>query len=341
MYSPVILFTHEASTNSGPRCRGYAPAVPSREVHVINNLGMDLNDRIVDLPGMRLTTIGPEDEVPADLRADAIYTHVWGSPNLPALLRTGARWVQVMGVGIERFPLDELGADQVLACARGATGIPIGEFAVAAMLSQAKAMPQVWIDDVPENGWFSDQRISGLYGKTVVIVGVGGIGTHVARLALAFGMRVIGVRRRNLPSPVEDMEISTDLRAVVGDADHLVLAAPATAETNQLIDADLLAGVKAGIHIINVARGSLIDPDALRDALDDGRIACASLDTVDPEPLPSGHWMFTHPGVRLSPHVSWAGPGSRTAMVDAFVDNYHRFRAGEPLEGVVDRVLGY
>lgn len=311
------------------------------ETHVINNLGMDLAERITGLPGLRLTTIGPDDEVPAELRADVVYTHVWGSPNLPALLATGARWVQVMGVGIERFPLDELGSDQVLACARGATGIPIGEFAIAAMLSWAKGMPDVWIDDVPENGWFSDQRISGLHGKTVVIVGVGGIGTHVANLALAFGMRVIGVRRRDLPPPVDGMEISTDLTAAVGEADHLVLAAPATRDTAHLIDASVLAAAKRGLHLVNVARGSLVDQDALHDALDGGQVACASLDTVTPEPLPAGHWMFDHPQVRLSPHVSWAGPGSRTAMVDAFVDNYHRFRAGEPLDGVVDIELGY
>ncbi len=312
-----------------------------QETRVINNLGMDLPETITDLPGIRITTIGPQDEVPANLNADVVYSHVWGSPNLPQLLTRGVRWVQVMGVGVDRFPLDILGEDQILACARGATAIPIGEFAVAAMMSHAKAMPQVWIDDIPEGGWFSDQRISGLFGKTVVIVGVGGIGSHVASLCLAFGMRVIGVRRRDLPSPINGMEIATDLAAVIGDADHLVLAAPATADSEHLVDAAALGAATPGLHIVNVARGSLIDQDALRAALDDDTVACASLDTVTPEPLPEGHWMFEHPSVRLSPHVSWAGPGSRTSMIDAFIDNYHRFRAGDALEGVVDLTLGY
>ncbi|MDG2028128.1 MAG: NAD(P)-dependent oxidoreductase [Acidimicrobiales bacterium] len=312
-----------------------------QETRVINNLGMDLPETITDLPGIRITTIGPQDEVPANLTADVVYSHVWGSPNLPQLLTRGVRWVQVMGVGVDRFPLDILGEDQILACARGATAIPIGEFAVAAMMSHAKAMPQVWIDDIPEGGWFSDQRISGLFGKTVVIVGVGGIGSHVASLCLAFGMRVIGVRRRDLPSPINGMEIATDLAAVIGDADHLVLAAPATADSEHLVDAAALGAATPGLHIVNVARGSLIDQDALRAALDDDTVACASLDTVTPEPLPEGHWMFEHPSVRLSPHVSWAGPGSRTSMIDAFIDNYHRFRAGDALEGVVDLTLGY
>jgi phosphoglycerate dehydrogenase-like enzyme len=154
-------------------------------------------------------------------------------------------------------------------------------------------------------------------------------------------MRVIGVRRRDKPSPVDGMETTTDLAEVIGEADHLVIAAPATDDTTRLLDAEMLDRVTPGLHVVNIARGSLIDQDALRVALDDGRVACASLDTVSPEPLPEGHWLFDHPSVRLTPHVSWAGPGSTTSMADAFISNYHRFRAGEPLEGVVDRVLGY
>ncbi|MFT5200842.1 MAG: phosphoglycerate dehydrogenase-like enzyme [Candidatus Aldehydirespiratoraceae bacterium] len=239
------------------------------------------------------------------------------------------------------YPLDALADDQVLTCARGATAVPVGEFALASMMSFAKAMPEVWLDGPPEHGWYTGPRLSGLYGKTLVIVGVGGIGSNVASIALAFGMRVIGVRRRPLPSPIEGMEITTDLRAAVAEADHLVLAAPATDDTAHLIDADVLAAAKPGLHFVNVARGSLVDQDALRRALDRGQVARASLDTVTPEPLPDDSWMYSHPGVRISPHVSWAGPGSRGAMADAFITNYHRFRAGETLEGVVDQTLGY
>jgi phosphoglycerate dehydrogenase-like enzyme len=311
------------------------------ETHVINTLGMELPGDITSLPGVRITDLSADAAVPADLRADVVFSHTWGAPNLPELLTRGVRWVQVMGVGVDKFPLDALRDDQTLACARGATAIPIAEFSMASMMSFAKSMPEVWIDEPPELGWFSGSRVSGLHGKTVVVVGVGGIGARVAQLSLAFGMRVIGVRRKDLPSPVDGMEIATDLKTVIGEADHLVLAAPATADTSHLIDAGVLAAAKSGLHIVNVARGALIDQDALRVALGNGQVARASLDTVDPEPLPEGHWLFTHPGVKLSPHVSWAGPGSRTAMTDAFIVNYHRFRSGEPLEGVVDRTLGY
>ena len=101
------------------------------------------------------------------------------------------------------------------------------------------------------------------------------------------------------------------------------------------------AAVKPGVHLVNIARGSLVDQDALRDALDAGRVAMASLDAVDPEPLPAGHWMYEHPKVRLSPHISWSMPGASDILVRTFVENVRRYQAGQPLEGVVDVDAGY
>src|SRR4030095_7736526 len=95
--------------------------------------------------------------------------------------------------------------------------------------------------------------------------------------------------------------------------------------------------IKPGIHFINVARGALVDHDALRAALDIGRVAMASLDAVEPEPVPEGHWLYSPPRVRLSPHVSWSMPGAAERLVETFIDNVRRYRAGEPLLGVVDR----
>ena len=95
------------------------------------------------------------------------------------------------------------------------------------------------------------------------------------------------------------------------------------------------AKAKSGLHLVNVARGSLVDQDALRTALDDGRVACASLDTVDPEPLPAGHWLFTHPKVRLSAHISWSGPGALEGLLDPFIENLHRYLDGRELRNEV------
>jgi len=95
------------------------------------------------------------------------------------------------------------------------------------------------------------------------------------------------------------------------------------------------------VHLVNIARGALVDQDALRDALDDGRVAMATLDTVDPEPLPAGHWMYEHPKVRVSAHVSWYTPDLLRVALEQFVDNVDRYVAGEPLHDVVDPEEGY
>ena len=99
--------------------------------------------------------------------------------------------------------------------------------------------------------------------------------------------------------------------------------------------------MKPGAHLVNVARGSLVDQDALRVALDGGQLALASLDTVEPEPLPEGHWLYSHPRVRLSPHISWSSPATMSATVSVFAENLARFRAGNELSRLVDPKAQY
>jgi len=124
-------------------------------------------------------------------------------------------------------------------------------------------------------------------------------------------------------------------------ADHVVLAAPATARTRHLLDAAAFAQMKPGAHLVNIARGSLVDQDALRAALDDGTVARATLDTVDPEPLPAGHWLYAHPQVRMTAHVSWYTPQLQAAAVDILIENIGRYLRAEPLLHVVDPAEGY
>jgi phosphoglycerate dehydrogenase-like enzyme len=154
-------------------------------------------------------------------------------------------------------------------------------------------------------------------------------------------MRVRALRRRPEPSPVEGVEVVGSLDELLAEADHLVLAAPATHRTRQLVNADTLQLVKPGLHLVNIARGALVDQNALRDALDDGRVAMATLDTVEPEPLPDGHWLYSHPKVRLSAHVSWASPAGMARTLEIFLDNLRRYADGEPLQHLVDPEEGY
>jgi phosphoglycerate dehydrogenase-like enzyme len=137
------------------------------------------------------------------------------------------------------------------------------------------------------------------------------------------------------------VELVESIGHLLREADHIVIAAPATQATYHLLDDEAFQAAKPGAHLINVARGSLVDHDALLRALDDGRIARASLDVVDPEPLPTGHRLYRHPRVRLSPHVAWSSPSTTAFAVNMFVSELRRWRAGEPLQLTVDVDAGY
>jgi len=290
------------------------------------------------LPEVELVWIPMQGELPADAHGEVLLTHAKGSPNLAHAVERGVRWVHAYGTGVNEFPFEALG-DRPLTCSRGASAIPIAEWVLAVMLAAEKRLPETWIQEPPAH--WSIASLGGLHGRTLGLVGIGGIGTAVATRALAFGMRVRALRRSDAPSPVAGVERVRDLAALLEDADHLVLAASATRETRRLIGAAALARAKPGVHLVNVARGALVDHDALRAALDDGRVGLASLDCVEPEPVPAGHWLYAHPRVRLSPHVSWSMPGAFDLLIEPFVENLRRDLAGEPLVYRVDRELGY
>jgi phosphoglycerate dehydrogenase-like enzyme len=251
----------------------------------------------------------------------------------------GIRWVHVLGAGVDGFPMDVVG-DRVLTCSRGASAPAIAEFVLAAMLAFEKQVPEVWIREPPAR--WNVAALGGLRGRTTGIVGLGAIGTEVARRALAFDMRVLGLRRRpDAGSPIDGVEIVPSLHDLLARSHHVVVAAAATEATRHLLDREAFASMTPGVHLVNVARGSLVDQDALLRALDDGRVARASLDVVEPEPLPAGHPLYRHPNVRLTPHVSWSSPGTTRRTVELFADNLRRWRVGEPLHGLVDVGAGY
>lgn len=291
------------------------------------------------LPDLEVIAVPLEGEPPAAVAGDVLLTLPWGSPNLAAVLGRGVRWVHVIGTGIDAFPMHLL-AGRTLTCSRGASAVPIAEWVLAVMLAFEKRLPEAWITRPPERPW-GRASLGLLERRTLGLVGLGGIAIAVARRALAFGMRVRACRRTNAPAPLAGVEVLTSLAELAAAADHLVIAAPSTAATRHLIGRDVLAAVKPGLHLVNVARGALVDQEALRGALDDGRVAMASLDAVDPEPLPEGHWLYAHPRVRLSPHVSWSAPAAIEDLIGPFLANLRRYRAGEPLAGVVDREAGY
>jgi phosphoglycerate dehydrogenase-like enzyme len=253
------------------------------------------------------------------------------SPNSVAAVASGVRWVQLMGTGIDRVP-PEVRAVPLLTTARGASAVAISEYVIAAMGACARNFPENWLRESPEHWNVQPARL--LAGDTVALFGFGGIAQRVARIALALEMSVVALRRTERPA-IDGVTLVHSIQDLVSVADHLVLAAPATDVTRYVINAETLALMKPGAHLVNIARGALVDQEALRPALDGGTIGRASLDVTEPEPLPPGHWMYDHPKVFLTPHSSWVGPPPFAASTELFCDNLQRFLAGEPLEGVV------
>jgi phosphoglycerate dehydrogenase-like enzyme len=283
---------------------------------------------------------GPLTELPAG--TDVLFA--LPAPKGQTLLHTPApkgwdrvRWVQLASVGIDYYP-DWLFDGPVVTSARGTASDAIAEYVLAAVFSAAKQIPAIWLQQASD--W---RRLSlGLVqGSTLGLYGFGSIGRALAQRALALGIKVIALRRSDAPFEVEGVERVASLEQLLARSDHLVLAAPSTAATRQAINRATLAHARPGLHLINIARGNLIDHQALLDALDEGRVALATLDVTDPEPLPAGHAFYGHPRVRLSPHISPSTDQIVPALIDKFVLNLDRFRSGEPLTDVVDTARGY
>lgn len=245
------------------------------------------------------------------------------------------KWVHLRSTGIDRYP-SWIYEVPLVTVTRGGYAIPIAEYVLAAMLGFAKRMPQIWVH---ERSQWRGHALDGLNGKTLGIVGYGEIGKAIAARALAFGMSVQGTRRGGGGSDRPDVAI-LPLEQVLAEADHLVICTPLTANTRGMIDGAALARMKRGAHIVNIARGAVIDTEALRVALD-GWLGGASLDVSDPEPPPDGHWLYTHDKVRLSPHISGGSSATERHVSDYFLANLDRFTRGETLLGVVDRQSGY
>ena len=218
----------------------------------------------------------------------------------------------------------------------------LAESALAAMLSHAKRLPER--RDLQQQRAWRELHCRDLRDATLVILGTGHIGNATARLADAFRMRVIGVRRteRGPALPHYDVVMSQrHLHLAFAKADYVLIACPLTAETEGLIDAAALTAIKPGAYLLNVSRGKVVREDALLHALASGRLSGAYLDAHAQEPLPMEHQLWDAPGVTIIPHDSHSSPFIGDNIVDLFSDNLRRYIAGEPLHNLIDRQRGY
>ena len=308
---------------------------------VLYNFGQRVLPALAErFPEVEFVEIPGEGELPEGLTGEVLVTSTLGSDNLAEILERGVQWLHVMGTGVDRFPLGLLG-DQTMTCSRGASAVPIAEWALAHILTFEKNLPEVWLDQKPEQ-WFIPADSAGtLVGQRLAMVGLGAIATETARRALAFGMEVVALRRTGKASALPEIAVADSLGELLGEADHILLACALTDETRELAGREFFELCRPGAHLLNVARGELVDETALREALDSGQLAMASLDTASGEPLPEQHWLYDHPRVRLTPHISWSEPDAFERITQDFVDNLGLWLAGEPLVGVVDVAAGY
>ncbi|MDI4234026.1 NAD(P)-dependent oxidoreductase [Bradyrhizobium sp. Arg237L] len=247
------------------------------------------------------------------------------------------RWIQTASTGVDFFPAWLLDGP-VVTVGRGISADPIAEYVLAAILGFEKRIHDV---RARSRGDWKLTSLGSLDGKTVGIAGFGAIGRAVAERARPFGVAVKVLRRTPWQYTLPGVQPVDTIETLIELSDHLVIALPATAKTTHLINAEVLARARKSLHLINVARGRIIDQHELLRALDAGKLAGATLDVTDPEPPPDGDPIYTHPKIVLTPHVSWTGGEDIKRLADKTLVNLDAYAHGAPLADVFDRELEY
>jgi phosphoglycerate dehydrogenase-like enzyme len=256
-------------------------------------------------------------------------------------------WVQIFSAGAERcVGVGGIADGSIMLTNMQKMSSPtIGEHAVAMMLSLTRGLVQ-HAQRMGDGEWDRSLRsrigMIALEGKTVLVAGLGGIGTAAAKRAEALGMRVIATRNSSREGPdfVDYVGLAGELLVLAAEADVVINALPLTAETEHTFDAAFFDAVKPGVFFINVGRGRTVVTDELVAALRDGRVAGAGLDVTDPEPLPPGHPLWQMQNVVITPHISSYG-NDRERQYAIARENIRRFISGDALLNVVDPERGY
>ncbi len=348
-----------AGPGSGP---GGAPtAIALSPILSARYRASDLEQIRSAAPGARIVTLSREGLTDEPVEDVEVLLRGWlSSDAFDRLLVHAPRlnWVHSASAGVERA-LTPTARQRglVITNARGVFSRPIAEYVLMMILAVSRRLPGL-LELQRERTWQPLEGVE-LRDVTVGIVGLGSIGRAVGALATAFGCRVVAVRRRSEAGveagagPADDEarpygEVMLarvggpeTLPELLGESDFVVLAAPLTLETEDMIDAAALATMKPTAWLINIARGRLVDERALLDALRDGRIGGAVLDTFREEPLQPSSPFYDLPNVIVTPHTSWSSARVLDRSVELFCDNLRRYAAGEPLLNVVDPAAGY
>jgi phosphoglycerate dehydrogenase-like enzyme len=256
-------------------------------------------------------------------------------------------WIQIAWAGAEGcLSVPRVGSGEVVLTNMQKMSSPvIGEHAIAMAMALARALPVYAKKMQSDEGvtlYTGRPGMMPLAGKTMLVVGLGGIGTEAARRAAALGMRVIGTRNSSREGPefVEYVGLADELLELAGQADVIVNALPLTRTTENLLDKAFFDATRKGVLFVNVGRGATVQTDALVAALKSGQVGGAGLDVTEPEPLPADHPLWQLDNVIITPHVAGYG-GERQRHMTLLRENLRRYAAGDPLLNVVDPQKGY
>ena len=328
---------------------------------------LDLPDAWFDqltsrVPGVRIHRLAAGDAPPAGLLAevDLLHTGDWfpDAADVPAL-----KCVQLDTSGVDHVRQTSLWRTGIpIATLGGIAPVPMAEYAMMTVLELAHRMPLIqrlrddraWPGNSERLARLTPRELSG---ATLGIIGYGRIGREISRVATAFGMRVLGLKRTVAGQPPNADKFDTGRRGpgedptevlpmerlddVLGQSDVLVVVVPLTALTRGMIGGAELDRLPHGAFVVNIARGGIVDEDALLERLRDGRIGGAALDVFDDEPLPADSPWWSEPNTLVTPHVAGLAPQYHAQTLDLVVENLTRLADGQPVLNEVDRDSGY
>lgn len=295
-------------------------------------------------PEVAFASVGPQGPVPEGARADALLFAGMNKPQLSALLQQAPRltWIHTGSAGFDWVMVPEVEARGITVTrTAGAMNGPMAEFAMGVILRHAKRFPA--LEGAQGRAEWAPVMADELDGATLGIVGAGAIGERLAALARPFGMRVVGTKRT--PGPVAGFDAvwgPEGLERLLAEADVVVLATPLTPETRGMIGAAELARMRPTAQLLNLARGALVDGDALMAALRGQRLAAAWMDAFETEPLPPESALWSTPNLFVTPHCSYRSVRVRDRVIAEFATNLERRLSGASLANTMrEPALGY
>jgi glyoxylate/hydroxypyruvate reductase A len=334
--------------------RSHGRSVKKIHMHVDNDTSLDevfevtparIRDALKKFPHLksrlRITLEDDGHRLDEHLRtADVLFGWNFDRRNL-AERAPRLRWIHAPGAGINHFlPFDWLPENVVFTNNRGIHGSRAHEYAIMAILMLNNRVPQMVTHQ--RAGRWQQEFNSGIEGKTLLVIGVGSVGSGIAKWAKRFGMKVIGIRRTGKPRPfVDEMHTPGSLKKLLPKADFVAVSTPATSQTRQMLGAAELALLKKGAGLLNYSRAALVDYEALRQRLEKGELS-AVLDVFDPEPLPADSPLWNTPNLIITPHCSSDDTERYTPKtLELVFRQMERFMAGKRLTNVVDPKLEY